>query len=377
MSLINQMLKDLEARRGREADPFGNVRPLPEPRTGARATPAWLVLGTATATLALVAAGVWFYGYLTAEPPPPAAPSTTLPAVPAEPLVYASPAADEAVTEEDAAAGEPLPAPSLAEATEAPPSRLAVAAGVGTDRTAPSAASDDEEMPQGAEQPATAAPSARVAAEPSPAGVFEKRPVTTTPAEEAERAYQDALQALAAGRPLRAEERLRAALLVHPPHLAARETLLALLLRQGRTAEAETLARDGAALGGEARRFAKTYADLLFRRGELARAREALEADPPPLAADPDYHALRAGLAQRAGDAERAAALYGALVAHDPARALWWTGLAIAEDQRGRAAEALAAFRRAQALGLAPDVQSYVADRIRALENRDAAAGAR
>jgi MSHA biogenesis protein MshN len=109
-------------------------------------------------------------------------------------------------------------------------------------------------------------------------------------------------------------------------------------------------------------------ARLRLARGDAAAALAALEGSAPLLAQDPEYHALHAALLSRTGAHARAADAYARLVALDRTRAPWWLGLAISLEAQSRAPDALAAYREAARLtSLDPETQSWVESRIAAL----------
>jgi MSHA biogenesis protein MshN len=109
-------------------------------------------------------------------------------------------------------------------------------------------------------------------------------------------------------------------------------------------------------------------ARLRLARGDAAAALATLERSAPVLAQDPEYHALHAALLSRTGAHARAADAYARLVALDRTRAPWWLGLGISLEAQSRAPDALAAYREAARLtSLDPETQSWVESRIAAL----------
>ncbi len=121
-------------------------------------------------------------------------------------------------------------------------------------------------------------------------------------------------------------------------------------------------------------------ADLNAQRYQLARnalaqnqaqrAYELLRDDPPPLAADNDYHAVLAAAEQQLGHYGDASLRYRQLLAFDEQQASWWLGLGLALEGEQRARDALAAYRRAAQLQALPEAaQQYVTARIAALSH--------
>ena len=200
------------------------------------------------------------------------------------------------------------------------------------------------------------------------------RPLDET--QRAEQALRRGVGLLGQGRQAEAELALREAVDLDPRLARAREALAAMHLNDGRISEARNLLADGLRLAPGEAGLARLYARLLAERGELAPALIALQRARPPLADDPDYHALLAALYQRAGQHEPAAWTYRQLLARDGGRAAWWMGLAISLEALGEPAAALDAYVKAHQLGagLSAEVLDYVSGRIRALAPSVAAA---
>lgn len=96
-----------------------------------------------------------------------------------------------------------------------------------------------------------------------------------------------------------------------------------------------------------------------------------LERTLPPLAADPDYHALLVALYQRAGRHAGAERLYRGLVGLSPERGAWWAGLAISLEAQGDWRPSRAAFARAlQGQGLDDALREYAKSRLTALDRQ-------
>lgn len=93
-----------------------------------------------------------------------------------------------------------------------------------------------------------------------------------------------------------------------------------------------------------------------------------LESDKPELAAFPDYHALLASFYQQLGQAEPAAGVYAELLKFNPAQANWWAGRALALDRLARYDEAKVAYERALVLpGLSGQLAQFAKLRLESL----------
>lgn len=183
-----------------------------------------------------------------------------------------------------------------------------------------------------------------------------------------EDSYRQALDLAAAGRDEEAVARLQQLLESEPEHERAREAQSALLIRTGRLDEAEKVLATGLMLAPGHPPFAKLQARILSERGSPAEALELLRRSPPPIARDPEYHALIAALYQMLGEHGLAADLYRQVLGTAPQNAAWWMGFGIALEGDGAEGSALLAYRAAAALAsLGPDSRRYVESRISAL----------
>jgi tetratricopeptide (TPR) repeat protein len=195
-------------------------------------------------------------------------------------------------------------------------------------------------------------------------------PVAANPALRLERQLQAASAALHSGREADAEALLLEVLAEQPSALRARQALVALYQRQGRADAAIASLRQGLELDPAAVLLADSLARLLLARGEPAAAAQTLARAVPTLPAAADQHALLAYAHAQAGQAAEAAERYQALVAHDPRRGAWWMGLGLAEAELGRPQAALTALHRARAsLDLASGVQDFLDQRIHSLQS--------
>jgi MSHA biogenesis protein MshN len=393
MSLINQVLKDLEKRHaGREARGLSDsLRALPDDR------PRRALLGALGGVLALgllVAAAVWWFllrPHAVVAPPAPSPQAAPTPA-PAPPAPAAAPAA--AVPQPQPAAF--APAPGGAPATAAP---VATAAGVAPPVAAPSvppgsaqrarALAPAETLP-GARAPAPAvvgadAPSrkpARVERPPTPAAPAEPAPadagataeaVTTiekqqrplAPRALADQEFRRGMRLLQEANSTEAERAFRAALAADPAAEPPRQALLGLLLESGRRDEAEALLREGLAVNPDNSKFGMILARMQLDRGAQDEAIATLTSNLPNAQWDPEYLAMAGAVFSRAGRHRDAADMYQAALRMGPNNALWNLGLGVALKSDGRAKEAAAAFQRARDIGtLTPELRAFVEQQL-------------
>ncbi len=192
----------------------------------------------------------------------------------------------------------------------------------------------------------------------------------------AQQALRRGVGLLGQGGQAEAELALREAVRLDPRSPRARETLAALYFNSGRLTEAQTLLADGVRLSPRAVGLAQFYARLLAEQGELATALTVLQRASPPLTENADYHALLAALYQRAGRHQPAVWVYRQLLAQRGTQATWWMGLGISLEALDDSASALEAYLKAHQLGagLSPQVLDYLGSRIRVLASRVAVA---
>ncbi|VAX02460.1 hypothetical protein MNBD_GAMMA20-1546 [hydrothermal vent metagenome] len=192
----------------------------------------------------------------------------------------------------------------------------------------------------------------------------------------AEQALHRGVGLLGQGRQAEAEQALREAVRLAPRSPRAHETLAALYFNSGRLTEAQTLLADGVRLSPRAAGLAQLYARLLAEQGELATALTVLQRASPPLTENLDYHALLAALYQRDGRHQPAVWVYRQLLAQRGTQATWWMGLGISLEALDDSTSALEAYLKAHQLGagLSPQVLDYLGSRIRVLAPRVAAA---
>ncbi|MBI5784249.1 MAG: tetratricopeptide repeat protein [Rhodocyclales bacterium] len=303
MSLINQMLRDLDEREASALERNGmaaQVRALPREKGFPWASVLPIAVGAGIA-----AAGIWLAhdasspaaASAPSAPPMPIAPS---PAAMAMPVLVV-----------------PMPTEPAEAATES-----TVAA------TAESLQLDYRisQQSRSAEKPA-----APVAAAPAQPAQIDKRPLAP-PANSAEGEYRKALAAYRQGRPNEAAEGFQNALRLDPRHVSARQALLSLLLEQRHWPEAQAAATEGLALVPAQPGWAMILARLQVEQGQLAEAEQTMAAHAAHGERSPDYQAFH--------------------------------GLLLEKLQRPQ--EARAAFTRARDLGnLPPELAAAVEQRLR------------
>jgi len=195
-----------------------------------------------------------------------------------------------------------------------------------------------------------------------------KQMLPLSPLDQARQLYRKALERMQRGNLLDAEALLRRALALAPDSREARAALAALLIQQNRQTEAAALLVAGLRSQPGDPDYAKLYGRLLAGEGHTKQAVAVMETALPAAGGDPGFHALLAALYQRLGRNREAAAQYRSALSSEPAQAVWWMGLGISLENLQADQQAAAAYQQALALpGLDNRLRDYVAGRLRAV----------
>jgi MSHA biogenesis protein MshN len=416
MSLINQVLQDLEKRHA--SDP--EIRSLP-PHVRAVPTRSWLAgrEGIALILVGAAAAGAvwWIMGSSSnrqaspeartlpppkpiavtglpskpaaATPPPtPAAPPVALPVTPVvEPVVQAAlfkpvsrlsaelaeaPAAPKAAkkaADKRATKGQENNQQTVSKANGGAKVPVTVVPGVASGESAAAVQPAPVAAPASDSAPA-AGPAASDALPTSPASAptINKQMRELPPAQRAEVAFRRGVTQLQEGRASLAEENFRDALNEDPNHASARQALLGLMLDGGRNGEAEQLLRGALEVNPRQPRHAMVLARLEVERGDTAAAVNTLVAALPYVQQDPEYYAFLAAMLQRDGRHRESAEYYRAALRLIPGNSVWMMGLGISLRGGNQLAEAREAFQRAaDSRSLGPELQQFVERQLKEL----------
>jgi MSHA biogenesis protein MshN len=358
MSVINRMLRDLDARATSASlappppEAFGAqaaLPPLPTRRGAARwRLPALVLLGGGAIALAALAD---------------LSPLLARKAPPLGPLEAAAPLAAPA-------SAPPAEVPSTPSHAPAPP-------------LSPSLSPSPEAAAPGAPSPAAPPARTRASASPAPAPLeallaraappplatparIDKRIVPPSPAQRAAAALREAVDLARAGQRQAALARALQALALEPTHAGARQLAAVLQHESGAHEQALALLREGAALDAAPPALTLLLARLLADQGQADEALAVLERH---ALHSPEAEGLRAGLLAQRGDYTRALPAYESATRQQPGNPLWWFGLAVALDAQGQGERAHQAYTLAQRLGLPrEDLVTYAEQRLRALD---------
>ena len=197
------------------------------------------------------------------------------------------------------------------------------------------------------------------------------RPLTS--AQQAELAYQAGYQLLKRNHLAAGEAKLVSALNFDSRHIKAREMLVGLLVKTGRKVEAKSMLQQGLLTSPEYTNFAKFYARMLWDENKIANAIDVLRQFAPAIDVDPDYHAMLAASLQRNKQHKNAASLYVKLLKIRPREGMWWVGMAISLEALGKQEQALQAYAKARQSGnLNARLQQYSTQRLTQLTGDEA-----
>jgi len=351
VSLINKMLKDLEARQTGAA-PRTDARPIFHDLQPAGGERRGRSLAAGSLLVVAIAAGGFFAWQHYARAP------RTLPVVAAPPAAPAVIETAPLVADNGTA---PVPAPST-------PVPVASPAPANTEASQPAPAKT-QIVPRPAAQPKPKVVTARATkVEPEAQGRVEKIERTPNPQELAENLYREAARVHAQGNPAEAERLLKTLLASNPRHTSARERLAGIQLDGGRWQEAQDTLEQGVAQVPQHLPFRYTLARIHLERGNLAQAEQLLDDARRAGHTDAELHAFLAAVHQRAnkhGDAVRS---YREALTLRPEEGRWWVGLGISLEVQQESATARDAYRRALDTGRLPaNLARYAEDRLKAL----------
>ncbi|MDP1930581.1 MAG: hypothetical protein Q8L60_03885 [Gammaproteobacteria bacterium] len=131
----------------------------------------------------------------------------------------------------------------------------------------------------------------------------------------------------------------------------SREMLAKLLMQQGDSIAAMEQADIGLRISPDHSGYKKVKARVLMTAGVPGDAAELLGYRPPSLVTDPEYHELLAASRLASQLYDEALLSYQALANNDPGHSRWWYGVAASMDALGRSFEAAQAYERAVQLG--------------------------
>ena len=338
MSLINDMLRNIEAKR--PDDPSRQslqreIRSLPATPSGQ----GWrlrllMLIGLPLAGAAALHANGQLLPLLGIDPAPLETPLvvTAVPAPAPQVVASADPAAAPAVNPKN----EPISDSDL---------RLAPSLAALPTPAAPVLPVPDPVAPP--------SPSPVVADAAKPAPVIqtgpvriEKSAVLATARDRAEAEYRKAENAMTAGRSAEAVEGFKTALKLDPVYVQARQMLLRQLLEVRKTEDAMQVLHEGIDLQPAQTGWAMSLARLQLEHNDLTAADRTLARSQAYAEASADYAGFQGHLKSRLGAHRQAVNHYQRAARLAPAEGRWWLGLGLALEADGRLPEAKDALRR-------------------------------
>ena len=345
MSLINQVLNQLEQRGSHAAPDQTLIRAVPPRKDARRAGGILALLGL---LLALLLA-TWLWSGRQDRPREMAASGSVKPMPQA---VLAPPAAPAPVQPAGKLSFElsMLPLPDALRVRQEPAEKAApLVPGV---RAA-------ETPPEKTETPLRAAPPVRQSALP-----LKK----ISPQQQADAEYRKGLQVRQAGRVPEALTAFEASLKTNERHQQARLALAALLLDNGQAGAAERVLTAGLALKPVDVTFAMALARMQVEREQLAQAVDTLHGYLAQADDNADYQAFYAALLQRQQRHKEALNHYQLALRLQPRNGLWLMGYAISLQALERKEDASLAYRQALATQtLSPELSGFVQQKLNQL----------
>lgn len=168
-----------------------------------------------------------------------------------------------------------------------------------------------------------------------------------SPEEQDVRAVQKALQLIAENRTIEAYAALEQEIIDNRYAHQSRETYAKLLLNEGNHLGAFELIEAGLDLSPNHRGFKKVKARLLIAQGNLSAAVDLLLSRAPPVDSDLEYHEILATAQLASRDYEGALISYSGLVRQDQNQGRWWYGFAASQDSLGNLNAARQGYSRA------------------------------
>ncbi len=219
-----------------------------------------------------------------------------------------------------------------------------------------------DELPGAIQSSSRALPEPKVIDRPS-------RVPATTPYGMAEEAYLDGKWAFERERANLAVRSLQHALELYPGHLPARELLVEIFGKKGKAGEAMFLLAEGLEIAPDYIVFKKKYARLLVEQGDYDLATKVmLDGGLPTVADDPEAHVVLASLYQRLGEPFLAAQTYRNLLVVWPQTGAFWVGLGGSLEGQHLSVAAVECYQKAlKTKNLRKDLAAYAKKRLSVL----------
>lgn len=359
MSIINKMLRDLDAR-GEPSEATGEYGPVfYQDRAWYQRPWVWLLLAL------LIAAGLLVWRQW---------PSAQLQPVKAS-QVSKNSAEDVAAPNQQASASSPATANEpLADTPTAAKAAIEAETPALRDRTEPAAvtvsASKAEPEPKPKAEPRAQDNPAVDEQVSSKSTELSVQRVQLTTAELLEKSLQQAEQAKQAGDLDKALQYLQQAVSVAPDNSKARERYAALLYGRGYGIQAQRVLAEGLQRHPDNIRWRMMLAQLVAENQGEGPALAILKQQQPAIAEEQGFYQYRAKLAQSQQDFQQSLADYQQLADFQPQQPRWWLGVAISADRLQQVDTARAAYQQVLALSHHAPTIDFASQRLAQLRGK-------
>lgn len=185
----------------------------------------------------------------------------------------------------------------------------------------------------------------------------------------AEGEYRQATTYQQQGRTNEALAALENALKTDPAHAPARQLLISLLLENKRYDEAIRELRQGLLIDPAQLNFSMILARLLVERAKLSEAIDVLQKNVSLAQDRPDFLAFLAALQQKTNHHKEAISLYRQALNKHSQNGSWWMGLGISLQAEAHSQEAIDAYKQAKLQpGLSAELHMFIDQRISQLQ---------
>lgn len=196
-----------------------------------------------------------------------------------------------------------------------------------------------------------------------PAQTINKSGVTLSPAALDQQMAKKALMLISQHKEIEAYRALYAFIGEHDEDMESRTVLATYLLNENRMAEVGDILLNAPL--HKSPKLRQIKARWYVQQGKPNLALYTLNSDLPSVEKYPEYYILLAAYYQRYGSAKKTQEIYSILVEHDENVADWWAGLGLASDRNNELEKAVYAYQQALELsGLSAELLNFVEPRL-------------
>lgn len=198
--------------------------------------------------------------------------------------------------------------------------------------------------------------------------IKQQKPTMLIQPQSIDQKYQRALDLRDRGKTNEAEKLLIQLLKEDSEHQKARLTLALLLQRQDRLDESIKILDKGLFYSSDYMPFIKLKAEIMYMQKSYENALSVLQISRPELSDDPEYYSLMAAIYQHLNKSEISIRIYNRLLILNSDNGVWWVGMGVNLEKLNRYDEAIQAYIRAGGSDqLSPELQAYVLERLNIL----------